>query len=109
MVASQSYRRVMFLKHVWFRRPNGPLGPLNPDDFNRWSKLPPENVRLATLLCCVGLVISCMSETQYAGPLALAVSPPYGGDMGFAVTLSGTLVFYGVFRILRSNSSSSDR
>ena len=92
--------QVMFLEHVWFRRASGSLGPLNPDDFNTWSKLPPGYACVATILCCVAFIVPCMSETWYIGPLALAVSSPYGGDMGFEVALFGAILFYGLFRTI---------
>lgn len=88
------------MEFTWFRRANGPLGDINPDDFNDFSRLPPGIACIATILCDIALIVPCMSETYYIGPLALAVSSPYGADMGFEVSFFGSFIFYGIFRTL---------
>lgn len=32
---------ILFLEIEWFRRPSGPLGDIDADNFNDWTKLPP--------------------------------------------------------------------
>ena len=85
---------------IWFRRNSGPLGEINPDDFNDFSKLPPGFVDarwrtrgspltsprryacIGAIAVAIGGIVPSMAETYYIGPIALAVAKPYGGDLG---------------------------
>ncbi|KAH8651253.1 cytosine-purine permease [Xylariales sp. PMI_506] len=91
---------IMMLEFLWFRRKNGPLGEINPDIFNDFSKLPPGYACVASILIAIGGCVPSMAETWYTGPIALLVSQPYGGDLGFEFSAVFTFVSYLALRTL---------
>jgi len=88
----------LFMELFWFRRANGPLGPINPDYYNQASKLPPGIA--GVLAICFGVVGSVlgMAETYYVGPIAKAITSPYGGDIGFELSASFSGLAYIILR-----------
>jgi len=89
---------IMLLEFLWFRRKSGPLGEIDPDRFNDFSKLPPGYACCGAILVAIGGCVPSMAETWYTGPIALKVSQPYGGDLGFEFSAVFTFVSYLVFR-----------
>ena len=73
---------IMLLEFLWFRRKGGKLGPIDPDTFNDFSKLPPGYACTMAILVTTGGIVPSMAETYYTGPIALKVAQPYGGDLG---------------------------
>ncbi|KWU43271.1 purine-cytosine permease [Rhodotorula sp. JG-1b] len=91
---------IVFIEVLWFRRANGPLGGsrTNWDDVTDYKKLPPGIACTASIACTIPLIVLSMAETWYTGPIALAVSKPYGGDLGFEVSAGMATITYFVFR-----------
>ncbi|KAK4700008.1 hypothetical protein P7C70_g6246, partial [Phenoliferia sp. Uapishka_3] len=85
---------------IWFRRASGTLGPINPDDFNDFNKLPPGYACIGAIAVAIGGIVPSMAETYYTGPIALAVAKPYGGDLGFEFSAVFTFFSYLAFRTL---------
>lgn len=107
---------IMLLEFLWFRRKSGSLGEINPDHFNDFAKLPPGYACCAAILVAIGGCVPSMAEsglpllnrcvvltvdrTWYTGPIALMVSKPYGGDLGFEFSAVFTFVSYLILRNL---------
>lgn len=91
---------IVFIEVLWFRRANGPLGGsrTNWDDVTDYKKLPPGIACTASIVCTIPLIVLSMAETWYTGPIALAVSKPYGGDLGFEVSAGMATITYFVSR-----------
>lgn len=85
---------ILALEMVYFRRAGGPLGGINPDDFNDFEKLPPGFACVGAIAVAIGGIVPSMAETYYTGPIALAVAKPYGGDLGeFGAQSAGVATF----------------
>ncbi|GAA5991900.1 hypothetical protein JCM10908_002262 [Rhodotorula pacifica] len=93
---------IVFIEVLWFRRKNGPLGgdKTNWDESTNFKKLPPGLACVASIACSIPLIVLSMAETWYTGPIALAISKPYGGDLGFEVAAGMSTITYFLFRHL---------
>ncbi|GAA5990986.1 hypothetical protein JCM5350_001839 [Sporobolomyces pararoseus] len=94
------FSAILFIEIFWFRRKNGPLGPINADHFADYRKLAPGYACLASILCCIPAIVCGMSQTWFIGPLALKVAVPYGGDVGFEMAYAVSILTYPIFRTL---------
>ncbi|GAA5841423.1 hypothetical protein JCM3766R1_004079 [Sporobolomyces carnicolor] len=93
------FSAILFIEVFWFRRKNSRLGPINADHYADYSKLAPGWACLATILCCVGIVVPSMAQTWYIGPIALAVTDGgYGADIGFELSYAVAIITYPIFR-----------
>lgn len=91
---------IVFEEVLWFRRQNGPLGgdKTNWNDATDFSRLPPGIACVGAIACSIPLIVLSMAETWYTGPIALAVSKPFGGDLGFEVAAGMSALTYFIFR-----------
>ncbi|GAA5885002.1 hypothetical protein JCM16303_006511 [Sporobolomyces ruberrimus] len=92
------FSSILFIEIFWFRRRNGRLGPINPDDYADYSKLAPGYACLASIVCTVPVCAMAMAETWYTGPIALSISKPFGGDLGFEFSYIVSGITYPIFR-----------
>ncbi|KAJ6463995.1 permease for cytosine/purines, uracil, thiamine, allantoin-domain-containing protein [Mycena sanguinolenta] len=87
-------------EHFLFRRPGGPLGGYNLDDWDKPSRLP---LGIAGVLAgCFGVVgaVVGMAEVWYIGPLGVKAGAAFGADLGFELAAAFAGVTYPVFRWL---------
>ncbi|GAA6061873.1 hypothetical protein JCM10212_000514 [Sporobolomyces blumeae] len=89
---------IVFIEVFWFRRKGGRLGPINADHFADYSKLAPGYACVASICCTIPPVVMGMAETWYTGPIALAITKPYGGDLGFELSYVVSAITYPIFR-----------
>jgi len=61
--------------------------------WNDWNRLPPGFAGLGSAILALGLVIPCMDQSWYSGPLA-----KHSGDLGFEVGLVLSFVLYCILR-----------
>ncbi|GAA5904678.1 purine-cytosine permease family protein [Sporobolomyces salmoneus] len=97
------FSAILFMEVFWFRRKNGPIGPINADHYADYKKLAPGYACLATILCCIPLIVVSMSQTWFVGPVALAVTEPessYGADIGFELAYAMAILTYPIFRTI---------
>ncbi|KAJ1564614.1 hypothetical protein HK096_007103 [Nowakowskiella sp. JEL0078] len=88
-----SYSVVVFMEHV-FRKAEY--------DVSAWDKKDELPVGWAgTLSLFIGFAGAILGMDQYyfAGPLAIAISPPFGGDIGFILAAGFTAISFGILRI----------
>jgi len=88
-------------EHFLFRRPNGPLGGYNLEDYDTPSKLPVGVAGvLAGLFGVAGAVVG-MSQVWYTGPLGRdAGADGYGADLGFELAAAFAAVTFPPLRWL---------
>lgn len=82
---------VLLGEHLVFRR-----GRYETYDHHAWNcavRLPPGIAALSSSVLSFGLVIPCMDQTWYTGPIAKTT-----GDIGFEMALLVTFVLYLPFR-----------
>ncbi|GAA6014439.1 hypothetical protein JCM11491_007054 [Sporobolomyces phaffii] len=91
---------ILFVEIFWFRRKGGKLGPINADHYADYTKLAPGYACVASIAVCVGLAVIGMAETWWTGPLALAVTRPFGADLGFEMCYVGSAITYPIFRTI---------
>lgn len=85
---SVAFAGIILTEHVVFRR--GDFSRYNVDEWNKPRRLP---VGLAALLafgCAFGIIVPCMSQVWYVGPIAKAGSGDIGIIVGF---IMATLVY----------------
>ncbi|KAJ7199227.1 cytosine-purine permease [Mycena pura] len=87
-----SYAGIIFTEHVIFRRGNLALYKL--DDWADGSRLPPGIAALLAFLGSFALIVPCMAQTFYTGPIAKTGT----GDIGLLVGFFGTCVLYAALR-----------
>ncbi|KAJ7199226.1 cytosine-purine permease [Mycena pura] len=87
-----SYSGIIFTEHIIFRRDNFALYKL--EDWEDGSKLPPGIAALLAFLGSFALIVPCMGQTFYTGPIAKAGT----GDIGLLVGFFGTCVLYAALR-----------
>ncbi|KAM0789268.1 hypothetical protein ACM66B_000110 [Microbotryomycetes sp. NB124-2] len=90
----------LLLEFGWFRRRRGPLGKVNPDDFNDWKALPPGIACGLSFCVAAGGAAASMATVYWTSPIALKVSKPYGGDLGFEFSFVFCFCSYFLFRTL---------
>lgn len=84
---------VLVTEHLVFRR--GRYASYDHDAWNCAARLPPGIAALASGALSFALVIPCMSQTWYVGPIAVRT-----GDIGFEMAFIVTLLLYLPFRAL---------
>lgn len=87
-------------EHFIFRRPGGPLGGYNLDDWDTPSRLP---LGIAGVLAgCFGVAgaVVGMAEVWYIGPLGAKAGAEFGADLGFELAAAFAAVTFPVFRWL---------
>ena len=90
------YCTIMIEEHLIFR--HGSFANWNFADIDKPRKLPFGAAAFASLaLGWVGAVLG-MSSVWFVGPLALKISPPFGGDIGFELSMTFAGITYPVFR-----------
>lgn len=90
---SASFVGIVIVEHVVFRR-----GSYDSYDHSIWnvaSKLPTGVAAIAAGIICYGLVVPCMAQVWYTGPIAEKT-----GDIGFEVAFLLSSSFYVPFRYL---------
>ncbi|KAJ7434433.1 cytosine-purine permease [Mycena galericulata] len=87
-----SYAGIVFIEHVVFRRRSFARYELG--DWDNAKKLPPGLAALLSFCGSFALVIPCMQQTWYTGPIAKAGTR----DIGLLVGFFGTCGVYGVLR-----------
>lgn len=92
-----SYTSVVVIEWMWFRKRNG-----DSYDHAIWDnarKLPPGWAASLACLLPWALVVPCMDQTWYTGPIAKVT-----GDLGFEVAIVLTAVLYVPLRMLEIKS-----
>jgi len=92
-IRSAAFVAVVAVEHVLFRRSK--FAAYNLAIWDVPSQLPSGIAALGAAACSFALVIPCMSQTWYTGPIAEST-----GDIGFEVALVVTGVLYVPFRSL---------
>ncbi|KIP11708.1 hypothetical protein PHLGIDRAFT_99130 [Phlebiopsis gigantea 11061_1 CR5-6] len=87
-------------EHFIFRRPHGPLGGYNLDDWDAPSRLPVGFAGILAGCCGVAGAVVGMSEVWYTGPIGKAAGDLYGADLGFELAAAFAGVTYPLFRWL---------
>ncbi|KAK4057190.1 hypothetical protein OIO90_001685 [Microbotryomycetes sp. JL221] len=91
---------LLLLEFGWFRRRNGILGKIDPDEWCNWKVLPPGYACAMTFCITVGAAVVSMATVFWTGPIAKLVTEPYGGDLGFEFSFVFTFVFFFIFRTI---------
>ena len=81
------------VEFVWFRKMD--FETYDHKIWNVGSKLPWGVAAISAGVCSFGLVIPCMAEVWYTGPIAKST-----GDIGFEVAFVVSAILYVPFRIL---------
>jgi len=87
------YVVILVLEHTWFRRQDWTS--YDPAIYNDARQLPTGIAALGAGACAFGLIIPCMSQIPYTGPIAETT-----GDIGFEVGWCLTGLLYVPFRTL---------
>ena len=94
---STIFSAIVIAEHLIFRRNDWSLY-----DLSQWCtprQLPPGLAALLAFLCGCGIVVPCMSQAWYEGPIAAAGT----GDIGIIVSFVLTLIVYPVFRAMEKS------
>ncbi|EKM56968.1 uncharacterized protein PHACADRAFT_142025 [Phanerochaete carnosa HHB-10118-sp] len=84
-------------EHFVFRR--GSYEPYNLEIWNRSSRLPPGLAALLAFLCAFGVIIPCMSQAWYTGPIANLGT----GDIGILAGSGVAFILYLCFRTVEKS------
>ncbi|KAH8887380.1 hypothetical protein GQ53DRAFT_292659 [Thozetella sp. PMI_491] len=84
---SSAFLAVVVVEHLYFRK--GDCDSYNPDAWNTASRLPVGVAALAAAGLSFGLVVPCMSQVWYTGPIAETT-----GDIGFELAFVVTSILY---------------
>jgi purine-cytosine permease-like protein len=90
---SASFVSIMIVEFVYFRKMAEST--YDPAIWNDGRKLPPGIAAIGAGICCFGLVIPCMAQIWYTGPIAETT-----GDIGFEVAFFLSALLYIPFRTL---------
>ena len=90
---SAAFVAVIVVEHVLFRRAD--FAAYNAADWDKPSRLPSGIAALGAAACSFALIIPCMSQIWYTGPIAKTT-----GDIGFEMALAVTALLYVPFRTL---------
>jgi purine-cytosine permease-like protein len=90
---SASFVGIMIVEFVWFRRMDERT--YDPTIWNDRRKLPPGIAGISAGICSFGLVVPCMAQIWYTGPIAKTT-----GDIGFEVAFALSAILYVPFRTL---------
>lgn len=89
---STVFAAIVIIEHVVFRKNDWTLY-----DLSQWSKaseLPLGLAAIFAFLCACGIIVPCMSQVWYVGPIANAGT----GDIGVLVGFALAAVLYPVYR-----------
>ena len=87
-----AYGAIVLVEHVLFRRN---AAAYNIEDWNNPRRLPSGIAALGAGACSFGLVVSCMDQVWFVGPIAKST-----GDIGFEVAFALSAILYVPFRTL---------
>lgn len=90
---SASFVAIMVTEFIWFRKSD--YSTYDHKIWNVGSKLPWGGAAISAGICSFGLVIPCMAEVWYTGPIAKTT-----GDIGFEVAFALSVLLYVPFRTL---------
>lgn len=90
---SASFVGIMVVEFVWFRRMDEST--YDPAIWNDRKKLSPGIAGISAGICSFGLVVPCMAQIWYTGPIAETT-----GDIGFEVAFALSAILYVPFRTL---------
>ncbi|PPQ71506.1 hypothetical protein CVT24_006470 [Panaeolus cyanescens] len=90
---ASAFSAIVIIEHVYFRSNNPDNYDL--DDWNVLSRLPPGIAAMSAGVLTFGLVVPCMGQALFTGPIAKVT-----GDIGFEVALILSALLYFPFRWL---------
>ncbi|PPQ85118.1 hypothetical protein CVT24_012248 [Panaeolus cyanescens] len=90
---ASAFSAIIIIEHVYFRSNNPDNYDL--DDWNVSSRLPPGIAAVSAGVLTFGLVVPCMGQVLFTGPIAKVT-----GDIGFEVALILSALLYFPFRWL---------
>ncbi len=88
-----AFSAIILIEHLLFRQ-NNPSA-YNLDDWDAYRRLPSGIAALAAGISSLGLIIPCMDQAWFVGPIAKTT-----GDVGFEVAFVVSAVMYVPFRAL---------
>ncbi|CAN6627184.1 purine-cytosine permease Fcy2p [Trichomonascus vanleenenianus] len=91
-----TYSGIVLCDHWVFRR--GSLRSYDPERYCDYSYLPLGIAALFSFCCGIAGVVIGMAQVWWIGPIARAISMPYGGDIGFELGFSFAFLAYLVTR-----------
>ncbi|KIM71246.1 hypothetical protein PILCRDRAFT_17242 [Piloderma croceum F 1598] len=91
---SSAYAAIVFVEHFVFR--GGRYDLYDIDDWDQPRRLPFGIAAILAFLCAFGIVIPCMSQAFYQGPIAKAGT----GDIGVYAGASMAILVYSVLRTI---------
>ncbi|GBE87391.1 hypothetical protein SCP_1100660 [Sparassis crispa] len=89
---STVYAAIILVEHFVFRKNNFSL--YDTEKWDRPGELPLGIAALLAFLCAFGMIVPCMSQAWYVGPIAAAGT----GDIGVIVGFTLACVVYAIFR-----------
>ncbi|KAF7338776.1 Cytosine-purine permease [Mycena sanguinolenta] len=92
---SASFAGIVFIEHVVFRHCN--FANYNMEDWDQPQKLLPGLAALVSFFGSSGLIVPCMAQTFYVGPIARTT-----GDIGIPVGFVSACILYWVLRPLEA-------
>lgn len=92
------FASIVLAEHFIFRRNN--FAAYDISHFNQPTLLPRGFAAVAGFCCAVGIIVPCMSQVWYTGPIARAGT----GDIGILVGSAVGLVTYVTFRAIERSS-----
>ncbi|KAF7318258.1 hypothetical protein HMN09_00334300 [Mycena chlorophos] len=98
---------IIFSEHMIFRK--GDIANYNLEGWDDPSVIPVGLAALTAFLCGVGAFVVGMDETWYIGPLALAVTKPFGGDLANEFALCITFIVFVPLRFLEKKHIGSPK
>ncbi|OSX63581.1 hypothetical protein POSPLADRAFT_1045893 [Postia placenta MAD-698-R-SB12] len=94
---------MVLIEHFLFRRDNFNAYVL--EDFDKPRRLPPGIAALLAFLCAFGIIIPCMNQAWYVGPISRAGS----GDIGIIAGSCVICLLYPVLRAVERSFSTENR
>ena len=88
-----AYVAILIVEHIYFRKNN--FANYNPEIWDVPSRLPLGCAALGSGILSFGLVIPCVSQVWFTGPIAKTT-----GDLGFEVAFILNLILYPPLRLL---------
>jgi purine-cytosine permease-like protein len=88
-----AYIAVVLVEHLWFRK--GKFASYDPEKWNSGRLLPTGIAALGAGVLSFALIIPCMDQIWYTGPIAQTT-----GDIGFEVAFCLTAILYVPFRMV---------
>jgi NCS1 nucleoside transporter family len=90
---ASAFVAVVIVEHAWFRKSD--YSTYEHGIWNVYKRLPSGIAALAAGVCSFGMVIPCMAQIWYTGPIAV-----HTGDIGFEMAFVITAILYVPFRYL---------